>query len=877
MTTFVLLQHLLALDVPVYAAGGIGTRTAAAAVAGGATGVVLDVQLALVAEMDAASDEAPAGQDGPLAVSLAARYKTAGGVVQAVRRGIAEHVRAAVRAAPLAPRGGPHGREYPIVQGPMTQVSDSPVFAAAVAQDGGVPFLALGALDGDRVRELLRETADRLAGRPWGVGMVGFVPPERRAEQLAAVRAAAPPYAIIAGGLPVQAEQLEEAGTRTYLNVPAPEQLDRFLAEGARRFVFEGMESGGHIGPRASFPLWEAQLDRLDAWRAAHPDQAARLSVMFAGGIHDERSAAMVAALAGPLAERGADVRVLMGTAYLFTSEAVAAGAVRPGYQQTALDCAATALLETAPGHATRCADTPYVRTFAQTRAELLGTGMSQHEAYGRLEKLNLGRLRIASKGVRRGAPVDTDEQRAEGLYLIGQAATLRSARTGVAALHEQVTSGATGLLAARAAELRPGRTRRRRPAPPTSRSSGWTACSPARRDAGEYWANVLAGADAVTAAAQRDPEAYEGKAPSTRCGSLPDVPFDADAHGIPADALGAIDPAHLLALEVAARALDDAGYGDRAFDRARTSVIFGAEGGGDLAAAYALRAALPAYFGEVPPELDERLPAPTADSLTGVQAAALAARFGLGGVAHTVAADAASALAALDAACRELATGGSDMVLCGGADVRTAIHDRPRVAAADGTVPGEGVACVVLKRLADAERDGDRIYAIVRAVAGAADGRDRALTRAYERAGVAPERIGLVETSGIGDRAELEAFAAAFAGAAPGAVALGSVTSQIGHTGAAAGLAGLIKTAHALHTGVLPGTPRLARPDEAWDAGGPLAFGASARPWAVPPADRHAGAAPGPAARTTTPSCPGTGARPNRCPDATNGPPNCS
>ncbi len=86
---------------------------------------------------------------------------------------------------------------------------------------------------------------------------------------------------------------------------------------------------------------------------------AAGLSVMFAGGVHDERSAAMVAALAGPLADRGADVRVLMGTAYLFTPEAVAAGAIVPGFQDVALACEGTALLETAPGQAIRCARTP--------------------------------------------------------------------------------------------------------------------------------------------------------------------------------------------------------------------------------------------------------------------------------------------------------------------------------------------------------------------------------------------------------------------------------------------------------------------------------------------------------------------------------------
>ncbi|RSN68156.1 type I polyketide synthase, partial [Actinomadura sp. WAC 06369] len=857
-TTFVLLQHLLALGVPAYAAGGIGPRTAAAAVAGGAAGVVLDAQLDGVAETDA-----PDAPDG----TLAARYKTAGGVVQAVRRGIAEHIRAAVRVAPLAPKDGPHGGEYPVAQGPMAEVSDTSAFAAAVAQDGGLPFLALGAMGGDAVAELLRDTADRLGGRPWGVGMVGFVPPELRAEQLAAVRAAAPPYALLAGGLPVQAEPLEEVGTRTYLCVPAPEQLDRFLAEGTRRFVFAGMECGGPVGPLPSFPLWEAQLDRLDAFCAAHPDEAPRLSVMFAGGIHDERSAAMVAALAGPLAERGADVRVLMGTAYLFTSEAVAAGAVRPGYQETALDCTATALLETSPGHATRCAVTPYVRTFEETRTELLGTGMSRHEAFRRLEKLNLARLRIAGKGLRRGAPVDTDEQRAEGLYLLGQVAALRSAKTGVAVLHEQVTSGATALLAGRAAELGlDGRGTAPRPA--DIAIVGMDCVLPGARDADRYWANVLRGSGAVTEVAHWDPDVYhgaaeDGKTPSKWGGLLPKTPFDADAHGVPAADLGGIDPAHLLALEVASRALDDAGYGDRAFDRARTSVVFGTEGGGDLAAAHAFRAALPAWFGEVPPEIAERLPAPTAASLVGVRPGDIAARLGLGGAAHTVAAGGASSLAALDAACRELASGGSDMVLCGAADLRTAIHDYLRAAAAgtlspsgrcapfdaaaDGIAPGEGVACVVLKRLADAERDGDRVYAVVKGVAGA-DGRTRAALRAHERAGVAPERTGLVETSGDatvpGDGAELRALASLFARAAPGSVALGSATSQIGHTGAAAGLAGLIKSARALHAGVLPGTPHLARPNDAWDAGGPLAFGTSPRPWAVPPGDRHAAVA---------------------------------
>ncbi|MGI5327406.1 SDR family NAD(P)-dependent oxidoreductase [Actinomadura nitritigenes] len=939
LTTFVLLQRLLAddaVDVPVLAAGGIGPRTAAAAVAGGAAGVVLDVQLALVREMDLPSDVAaaltamdgsetrvvhghrvytrpdlpdiglagltpaevnarlgatglrsrllPAGQDAPLAAALAARHRTAGGVVQAVREGIAEHLRAAVQAAPLASRLTPDGPEYPVVQGPMTQVSDRSAFAAAVAQEGGLPFLALALMDGDRVRTLLRETADRLAGRPWGVGVLGFAPPEVRDAQLAAVREAAPPYAIVSGGRPAQAAALEDAGVGAYLHVPSPDLLERFLAEGARKFVFEGQECGGHVGPRASFPLWEAQVERLMAFGG----DPAELSVMFAGGIHDARSAAMVAALAGPLAERGADVRVLMGTAYLFTAEAVAAGAILPGFQKAAVECAGTALLETSPGHATRCARTPYVERFAEARRELEAAGTPRQDMWRQLERLNLGRLRIASRGLRRSAPVGPDEQRAEGLYMIGDVAALRASTTTAAALHEEVSNGATAMLAARAADL--GIAGDRAAASTAARPAdiaivGVGCVFPGARDADAYWANIVGGVDSVTEvpAERWDPAIHHdpsepGKTPSKWGGFLPDVPFDALAYGIPPSALGSIEPIQLLALEVAARALRDAGYADRPFDRSRTSVFFGAEGGNELATAYGLRAALPSYYGEVPPGLDEQLPEPTEDSfpgvLTNVIAGRIANRLDLGGANYTVDAACAASLAALDAACKELATGGSDMVLCGGADVHNGIQDylmfsavralspsgrcAPFDAAADGIALGEGVACVVLKRLADAERDGDRVYAVVKSVAGSSDGRSLGLTapraegqrlaldRAYERAGVRPSDVGLVEAHGtgteVGDRTELATLTAAFSAAAPGSVALGSVKSQIGHTKCAAGLAGLVKTAYALHTGVLPGTLHLTSPNAAWKADGPFAFGTTARPWAARPGDRYAG-----------------------------------
>ncbi|MEU6759632.1 beta-ketoacyl synthase N-terminal-like domain-containing protein, partial [Streptomyces sp. NPDC046685] len=941
-TTFVLLQHLLdapAIRVPVRAYGGIGPHTAAAAVAGGAAGVLLDVQLALTAEgeeglprdvvaalrsmdgsetrlaeghrvfarpdltlpegpvpallgaRDLRAQLLPVGQDGALSARLAARYRTTGGVLQAVRAAIPGHLAAVVRARPLQ-------RPLPVAQGPMTRVSDQAAFAGAVAAAGGVPYLALAVMEGPDVRRLLAETAERLGELPWGVGLLGFAPPELRREQLAAVTDARPPHAIIAGGTPAQAAPLEAAGIRTHLHVPSPGLLERYLAEGARRFVFEGLECGGHVGPRASFPLWEEQVERLLS--CPEPQD---LDVLFAGGIHDERSAAMAVAAAAPLAERGARIGVLMGTAYLFTEEAVAAGAVLPGFQRAAVECTDTVLLRTAPGHATRCAATPYAVTFEATRRRLAESGAAPREVWEELERLNLGRLRIASKGLRRAGPGDhpradgdrlepvTEEQQyAQGLFMLGQAATLRTETTTVAALHTQVTDGATALLARRAQDFA---------SPPQPQADpldiaivGMACAYPGAPDLAAYWAMVLAGTDAVTEvpAERWDPELYYDadparageRTPSRWGGFLGPVPFDALAHGIPPASLTGIEPVQLLALEISARALGDAGYGkDRAFDRSRTSVVFGAEAGTELAGAYGLRALHPAYLGELPAALDEQLPRLTEDSFPGILANVIAGRVAnrldLGGANCTVDAACASSLAALDLACRQLRDRDSDMVICGGADVHNGINDylmfssvralspggrcRPFDAAADGIALGEGVGALVLKRLADAERDGDRVYAVIKAVGAASDGRSlgltaprpegqrRALERAYARAGVSPGEVGLVEAHGtgtvVGDSTELAVLTELFtaSGAAAGSCSLGSVKSQLGHTKCAAGLAGLIKAARAVHAGVRPPTLHLDTPNPAWHAeSSPFSFDTEARPWAAPAARRVAG-----------------------------------
>ena len=151
-----------------------------------------------------------------------------------------------------------------------------------------------------------------------GRRILGFAPAELIAAQVEVALRHKPRFALIAGGRPEQARDLEQSGITSYLHVPSPRLLTLFLERGARRFVFEGRECGGHVGPLSSLVLWDVMVSTL-LRVPADPARDAEIQVLFAGGVHDARSAAIVSAIAAPLVERGMKIGVLMGTAYLFT------------------------------------------------------------------------------------------------------------------------------------------------------------------------------------------------------------------------------------------------------------------------------------------------------------------------------------------------------------------------------------------------------------------------------------------------------------------------------------------------------------------------------------------------------------------------------
>ena len=339
---------------------------------------------------------------------------------------------------------------------------------------------------------------------------------------------------------------------------------------------------------------------------------------------------------------------------------------------------------------------------YREFEAELRERGVPERRIWEELERLNVGRLRIASKGIERDAAgeltaVAEERQLAEGMFMAGEVAVLRSATTTIGALHGSVTTR-RGRLPRRARGSAPrtprdghgrgargaraaGRRRRRHglhvPAGPRPRRL--LGEHPRRPRRASARCPPTAGTPPCTTRAGR----RTGATPSKWGGFLPRIPFDPLRYGIPPTSLGSIEPVQLLALEAARRALEDAGYGERgrAFDRSRTSVVFGAEAGSDLSNAdHAARRTALLLRARCRQGWTSNCPRLTEDSFPGMLAnvisGRIANRLDLGGANYTVDAACASSLAAVDVACKELVGGTSDVVLCGGADLHNGIND---------------------------------------------------------------------------------------------------------------------------------------------------------------------------------------------------------
>ena len=433
----------------------------------------------------------------------------------------------------------------------------------------------------------------------------------------------------------------------------------------------------------------------------------------------------------------------------------------------------------------------------------------------------------------------------------------------------------------------------------------GASALFPGSIGGQSFWRNILAREDFMSEVPDNhwllddyyDPQpGKDGKIYGNRGAFLPKVDFDPMEFGMPPNQLSTTDTAQLLALIVASKVLEDAAsvqFGN--VKKSDISVILGVASATEMVGQMASRIQRPHWVkalrdAGIPeskvnevcdgieatyPEWDES----TFPGLLGnVVAGRIANRLDLGGTNCVVDAACASSLGAIAMGVRELQAGSSDLVISGGVD---ALNDtfmfmcfsqtpalsptgdcRPFSADADGTMLGEGIGMVALRRLADAERDGDRIYAVIRGIGSSSDGRSGsiyapeakgqalAIRRAYDMTDYDVDEVELIEAHGTatkaGDAAEFGGLQRAFekhSSSRKQWCALGSVKSQIGHTKAAAGSASLFKVVMALHHKVLPPTIKVSEPNPALKIeDSPFYLNTETRPWIHDPKTRRKG-----------------------------------
>ncbi len=391
-----------------------------------------------------------------------------------------------------------------------------------------------------------------------------------------------------------------------------------------------------------------------------------------------------------------------------------------------------------------------------------------------------------------------------------------------------------------------------------------------------QYWQNIVEGKNSIR---EVDPEFWSAEefydpdpnAPDkTYCkvgGMAGPIEFDAKEFGVSPKVMEHTSVEQLFALVVARQALIDAGlYGKNArpYNKEKTGVIISAPAGTNTGSLGSRNMApnirkilvnngIPTAAADLIVEkylqnLNEWSEDDNPGYIANVVAGRIANRFDFGGTSCSVDAACGSSMGAIKFAVDELQNGNCDVMLCGGANLDNTAFAyisfcktpaisktskiKPFDEKADGMILGDGVGMMVLKRLSDAERDGDKIYAVICGSGASSDGRAksiyapskegqiRALNRAYASAGVDMDTVGLLEAHGTGtaagDACEVSAVVAAFPGSDKRKTVIGSVKSQVGHMRMAAGIGGAMKVALALYHKVLPNSINMENPNPA-------------------------------------------------------------
>ncbi|WP_321493743.1 polyketide synthase [uncultured Desulfobacter sp.] len=676
-----------------------------------------------------------------------------------------------------------HGTRFPITQGPMANISENKAFARAVYENGGLPFFALGSLPVEIADQILPEKSDELP--VFGAGMIGIKAFNPTLDHhLDLIKKKKTPFALFAGGIPSQINELEACGTRAYLHTPMPGVLKNAFEKGTRRFILEGNEAGGHIGSLSSTILWELSIESM---LDLPSDQRPNMSVLFAGGIISAEGSHFISAMAALLAREGVRVGIQLGTAYLFTKEIIDTGALTPVYQQVVRSHQRTTIIGSTVGLPCRTADTVFAgQMMKNEHCRLADDTMNLGSRKSAFEKDNLGSLLISAKGKTpdfghknngQWIVYTEEEQRANGNFMTGEGLLFFEEQTTIAEIHSKLFLQKDRLVARLdALELLFS---------PDGQINdeiavvGMGCVFPDAHDTETFWQNILDKKYSISEVPDNrwektlyydpDPKALD-KSYTKIAGLVNDFEFDNERFGYTPAKASKLSRSQQMLLHAAYQAVENANLltQDRriaADKQSRTAVVVATCLGNEMASDLHFKYFFPEVkqylrstpeFNALPQgEQDQiinqlrvkmsqgSLYEPVHGVTLNMEAARISHHLGLTGTNYVVDAACATALAAIECGIHELLSGTHDMVIAGGVNTNltpesfvgfckmgtlSANGSYPFDERADGFTLGEGAGVLVLKRLKDAIRENDSILGVIKGIAASSDGKGKGI-----------------------------------------------------------------------------------------------------------------------------------------------------
>ena len=684
---------------------------------------------------------------------------------------------------PDSPLAKEHGTRFPLIQGPMANISDTPAFAKMVLDAGALPFMAVGSLPDFLADPMLRAAAKEV--KKFGAGLVGieaFNPAIK--SHMETVKACKVPFALFAGGIPSQIIELEKSGTKTYLHTPSISMLKNAMDSGCTRFIFEGKEAGGHVGSLSSLVLWDAAISKLLSDASA---DLSGINLVFAGGISTCFASWFMSGMTATLAARGARIGLQVGSAYLFTQEIIETGAMKKRYQEILCKMNETVVIGTSVGLASRTAPTEFARMTVNLEKEMIKEGKKLEERKRAFEKNNIGSLLIGAKGYlpdfkRPGEEFytrfDDDAQEEKGNFLVGDSLAYFDSTVTIPEVHSRYFDLKDALYR-NLGQLEIFSSDRNRFNDEIA-IVGMGCILPGAHDPETLWDNILNKRyaikempdDRIRKDLYYDPDkGAEDRAYTMLAGLVENYRFNQERFGYNDEKAAKLSRSQAMLLDAAYQAVENAGYlnEDLTFackDPERTAVIIATCLGNELGNELQLKYHFPevvSMLRELPEfnaltdaekkDLVEHLRLgmegknkgydPVHGILLNIEASRVARHLGIRGINYIVDAACASSFTALDAGMGELLSGRQDQVIVGGVNTHLAPESfigfcKMGALSADGSFPfderangfilGEGASVFVLKRMKDALRDGDTIHAVVKGIGSSSDGRGKAI-----------------------------------------------------------------------------------------------------------------------------------------------------